>query len=77
MRAAVERHVLDQVREPELIVFFEQRSGLDREAQRDALRRTRVRPDEVGETVGQLRRADGGVERDRVLQIECLRDENG
>ena len=34
MRAAVERHVLDEVREPLLIVGLVERAGLDREPQR-------------------------------------------
>jgi hypothetical protein len=44
--------VLDQVREPELIVFLEQRPGLHREAQRDALGRPRILTNEVCEPVG-------------------------
>jgi hypothetical protein len=77
MGAAVERHVLDQVREPELIVGLEQRSCLDREPQRYSLRRPRVLADEVGEPVRQLRRAHGGIERNRVLKIEGLCDQYG
>ena len=77
VRAAVERHVLDQVREPKLIVGLEQRSRLHREPHRHALRGPRIRPDEVGEAVGQLRGAHGGVERNRVRRVERLRDEHG
>ena len=41
MRAAVERHVLEEVREALLIVGFVERARLDRQPQRHALRRTR------------------------------------
>ena len=68
VRAAVERHVLDQVREPLLIVRFVQRSGLDREPQRDALFRTGVAADEIREPVRQRAAADGRIERDDVLR---------
>ena len=58
MRAAVERHVLDEMREPLLVVGFLQRSGLDRQPQGHALLRPGVLAHEILEAVRQCRRVD-------------------
>ena len=73
VRAAVERHVLDQMGETLLIVGLVQRAGFHREAKRHALGRTAVLADEVLEPVGQRRGSHGLVERDFVLRVECRR----
>ena len=57
MRGAVERHVLEHVREAALVVVFEHRAGLDRQSQQDAPFRPGVPADVVGEAVRQP--ADG------------------
>ena len=54
---AVERHVLDEVREPALIVVFEDRAGVDDEPELGAALRLLVRADVVAQAVRQ--RADG------------------
>ena len=46
VRAAVERHVLEHVREPLLVVGLVERSGLDRQPQQHALGRAPVLADE-------------------------------
>ena len=61
--AAVERHVLDEVREALLVVRFLERPRLDRQAQRHALFRPSVAPDEVFEAVRQRPGPDRRVER--------------
>ena len=48
---AVERHVLDEVREPALVVVLEHRAGVDREPQRRALLGLVVLHHVVGEPV--------------------------
>ena len=72
MLAPVERHVLDQMCQPELVVGLEERSGFDREPQRDAFGRPAVLADEVLQAVRQRRRANGGIERHRVLEVDGL-----
>ena len=54
---AVERHVLEQVREPALVVVFEQRPGLHRQPHQHALFRAGVLAHVVAQAVGQ--RPDG------------------
>ena len=56
--AAVERHVLDEVREPLLVVGFLERPRLHGQPQRYALFRAPVAPDEVLEPVRQRPRPD-------------------
>ena len=54
---AVERHVLEQVREPALVVVFEHRAGLHGQPHQHPLFRARVLAHVVAQAVGQ--RADG------------------
>ena len=61
----VERHVLDEVRRPELVVVFEDRAGVDDEAQFGPSFGPLVGPDEVRQPVGEPSFADLGVERDQ------------
>ena len=60
--AAVERHVLDEVREPLLIVGLVERSCLDRQSQRDSLRRLVVPPDHETEAVRERSGPDRRIE---------------
>jgi hypothetical protein len=73
VRAAVERHVLDEVGEAELIRLLEKRSRLDGEPQRGALRRPAVPANEVGEAVRQLAGPNRRIERNRLLKVDRLR----
>ena len=71
--AAVERHVLDEMRQAQLIVALLDRPGLDGEAERHALLGARVLPDVELEAVGQRARPDGRVERQDRIGSECSR----
>ena len=62
---AFELHVLDEVREPQLVVVFEHRAGLDDQPQLGAVRRLRVRAHVVAQPVRQ--RADDDLRVDRHL----------
>ena len=75
--AAVERHVLQEVRQSLLIVGFVKRARLDRQAQRDALRRPWVLPDEKLQPVAQRSTADAGVEGEALRQVERTRARSG
>ncbi len=55
---AVERHVLDEVREPALVVVLEHRAGVDDEPQLRALLGPFVRADVVAQAVRELARRD-------------------
>ena len=70
MRAAVECHVLDEVRETELVVRFVQRARLDGQTEGDAFLGTRVPADEVGQAVRQRPAPHRLVKRDDILRIE-------
>jgi len=63
MHAAVKRHVLEHVREPALIVFFIDRTGLHREPQHHAVLRLAVLANEIRQAVGQLAGPDCRVQR--------------
>ncbi len=78
MRGAVERHVLEHVRQPALVIVFEHRAGLDRQAQQDALLRSGVPADVVGEAVRQpadgdrlVHGQDAVERRQRLLGLRC------
>ena len=73
MIAAVEGHVLDQVREALLIVGLVDRPGLDGQPHRDPLRGPIVVADEVLQAVRQRGGVHHLVEGERVLLIERLR----
>ena len=73
VRAPVERHVLEHVREPLLVVRFVERSGLDRQPQQHALGRATVLADEIFEAVRQRARHDRRIERQCILWIEGAR----
>ena len=70
VRAAVERHVLDEVRESLLIVGLEERPALTARRSDDALLRTRILADEELQAVRQRAGADGSVERNGLLKVE-------
>ena len=72
MRAAVEGHVLDQVREALLVVGFVDRSRFDRKPQRDAIGGPAVLTYVELRPVRQRARVHGRVERHRLLKIERL-----
>ena len=63
---AVERHVLEEVRETALVGLFLQRTRVHRQPQRDALGRTPVVADEELEAVGQLPGPHGRIHRQRL-----------
>ena len=73
MTAAIEGHVLDEVREPLLIVLLVHRAGLDRQLEADALFRARVAADVVGEPVRQRPGADRRVERELLRRRKSRR----
>jgi hypothetical protein len=62
---AVEGHVLDEVRDAELRLVFEDRPGVDDEAELGALLGERVAPDQIAKAVRQAPAAHGAVERKR------------
>ena len=70
VRRAVERRVLEEVGESELVGGLENRSGVDDEAQLGALLRARVLPDVVSNAVRQ--RADADFRIDRQLGAERI-----
>ena len=51
VQRAVEAHVLDEMRQPALVVVFEHRAGVDDEPQFGAALRLRVRADVVAQAV--------------------------
>jgi hypothetical protein len=69
--AAVEGHVLEEVREPLLIVGLVERAGLHREAQQHTSGGPAVLPDVEGEPIRERAGLDGRVERDLCLKIQC------
>ena len=78
MRGAVERHVLEHVRQPALVIVFEHRAGLDRQPQQHAPLRSGVLADVVGEAVRQPADGDRLVDgqdaverRQRLLGLRC------
>ena len=68
MRRAVKRHVLDEVRQPPLVLVFEHGPGLDDQAQFGAVLRLVVGANVIVEAVGE--RADGDVRIDGDYLIE-------
>ena len=73
MRAAVERHVLDEVREPLLVVGLLDRAGLDHQPQRHPFLGPPVLPDEVLQPVRQRRLVGRAIEGDLIPRIEARR----
>ena len=70
VRAPVERHVFDEVRQSLLVVGLVERPGLHGQTERHTIGRTGVRADEIGQAVRQSPGADRGVERDAILERE-------
>ena len=68
MPGTLELHVFDEVRQPLLIVVFENRTGLDNEPQLSAVRRLGVRADVIAETVGQRPNEHVGIDRHRLRE---------
>ncbi len=64
---AVERHVLDEVREPALIVVFEHRARVHREPHLRAMLRFLVRENVIGEPARERALRDARVERKRLI----------
>ncbi len=62
---AIEGHVLDEVRQSALVVFFQQRAGLDHQRDLGAVAGLGVLPDVVAQAVGQGSANDFGVKRQR------------
>jgi hypothetical protein len=73
VRRAVEGHVLDEVREPALVLVFEHRSGGDDEPQLRALLGFRVGADVIPQPVGERRPDDRGIDGYRLAQRERFR----
>ena len=65
MRRAVERHVLDEVREAELVLVLEHRAGVHDEPQLGALFRLVIDADVVADAVRQRADLDLGIDRQR------------
>jgi hypothetical protein len=61
MRAAVERHVLEEMCEPALIIRLVQRSRAHEQAQRGACLRFMIRHDRIAQSIWQLPKAHRGV----------------
>jgi hypothetical protein len=57
------------MREPALVVLFVNRTRLDREPKRGAIGGSRVAPDKPGQAVRQRAGANGGIERQRGLEL--------
>ena len=68
MPGALELHVFDEVRQPLLIVVFENRTGLDNEPQLSAVRRLGVRADVIPEAIGQRPNEHVGIDRHLLRQ---------
>jgi hypothetical protein len=66
MPRTLELHVFDEVRQPKLIVVFENRTGLDNKPQLSAVRRLGVRADVIAEAVGQRSNEHVGIDRHRL-----------
>ncbi len=64
VRGAVERHVLDEVRQPALVVVFEDRTRVDDEPELRPISRLRVDANVVTQSVGQRPHGDAGIDRD-------------
>ena len=71
---AVERHVLEKVREPALVVVFLQRANVDRQSHRHALLRPLVLADEIADAIGQPSRLDGRVHGQRLGERQFRRN---
>ena len=70
---AVERHVLDEVREAALRIVLENGAGVHDEPELGALQRQHVAADQVVQTVGQLAAHDRRIERQPRRQVGRLR----
>ena len=77
MRAPVERHVLDEMREPLLVVSFLHRSRFDCQTQRDAFFGPRVLAHEKLQAVRERRGTNGTVERNGILKLDLRRGLGG
>ena len=71
MARALEFHVLDEVRQPALIVVFEHRARLDDQPELRATRGLRVRPHVVAQPVRQRADDDLRIDRHRLRQAVC------
>ena len=69
MERAVERHVLDEVREAALVLFLEHRARVDDQPQLRARLRILVGADVVAEAVRQPSDRDLRIDRDDVLEL--------
>ena len=65
---ALELHVLDEMRQTQLVVVFEHRAGLDDQSKLSAPRRLGVRPDVVAQPVRQRANGDLRVDRHQLRQ---------
>ena len=70
---AVEAHVLDEVREPPLVVIFEDRTGPDDEPQFGTALRLPVGADVVAQPVRQRADGDQRVDRNELVERDVLR----
>jgi hypothetical protein len=68
-RGAVERHVLEHVREPALVLGFVHRAGLHGQAQQHLVGGARIPADEELQPVGQHAGPHAGIDRERRLQV--------
>jgi hypothetical protein len=73
MRAAVECHVLDKVRESLLVVGFVERTCLHGQPQGDTLRRPLVPSHHEGDAIGQGSRLHGRIQRNHIVECDAAR----
>ena len=70
---AIEGHVLDEVRQPALVVVFEHRAGLDGEAKLGASLRLPVGAHVVAQAIRQRADGDLRIDRNRLVERRGLR----
>ena len=74
---AVERHVLDEVRQPALVLVFEHRTGVDDEPQLGARLRLPVLADVVAQAVRQRAHRDQRIDRNGLVERRVLEVDGG
>ncbi len=74
---AIERHVLDEVRQAALVVVFQDRAGLDDQAQFELVFGARIALDVVGQAIGQLADLDLRADRDHGVELQRVHFRDG
>ena len=70
---SIERHVLQKMREPALVVVFVNRADVDGQTQRNTIGGPGIATDVVPHPVGQLPRADRRIDRQYLLERQRRR----